>query len=98
MNAHNLFWWEEADSVPDELLAEADAADREAEARELELDRAAADVQNAHARYEEALRRVRCAPHGELASRRAALTTANQRILQAEVRFAEIKRLEPRWD
>lgn len=98
MNAQTLFWWEDADAVPDpdDMLAEAEAADREADARELELDRAAADIQAAHEGYEKALRRFRCAPHGELSCRRADLRSANHRILQAEVRYAEIKRGEPR--
>lgn len=99
MTAQPLFWWEDADAVPDnDDIAEADAADRAATAHEQELDRAAADIQAAHDGYEKALRRFRLAPHGELSCRRADLRSANHRILQAEVCFAEIKRQEPRWD
>jgi hypothetical protein len=65
---------------------------------EAELDAAAETIQQAHAAYEEALRRYRCAPHGEVNRRRSALRSANAEILSAELRYAEIKRWEPQWD
>lgn len=65
---------------------------------EAELDVAAGLIQRAHDAYEEALRRCRCAPHGEVGRRRAALRAANSEILSAELRYAEIKRQEPQWD
>lgn len=70
----------------------------ERDAFEAELDRAAADIQSANAKYDEALRRFRCAPHGEQRSRQCDLRRANERILAAELKFAEIKRQEPVWD
>lgn len=67
------------------------------EAFEAELDAAAGQVQDANLRYNEALRRFRCAPHGELQRRRGDLRTANARVLNAELAFAEIQKREPHW-
>lgn len=69
----------------------------EREAYEAELDQAAEEIQTANFSYEHALRRLRCAPHGELQNRRRDLRVANARILAAELRYAEAKRREPHW-
>lgn len=55
-----------------------------------ELREAQADLATAHADQVEAVRRVRCAPHGEIVTRQRALQEAVQRSLQAELHLAQI--------
>lgn len=69
----------------------------ERDAFEAELDAAAVDVQTAHHAYDEALRRLRCAPHGTVDRRRGDLRVANARILKAELGYADVKKREPHW-
>ena len=69
----------------------------EREAFEADMDAAAADVERAHQDYAEALRRSRCAPHGETRCRKAALKEAAGRLLAAEVAMDQVRRREPSW-
>lgn len=57
-----------------------------------ELRMAEAAVAAAHARQAEALRRFRCAPHGEKTARHAALTAATAESLRAEAELAAVQR------
>lgn len=84
------FWWDEAETVPEQLVQ--DAADR---LLEVQLEAAAQDVQRANEAYDRALVRVRLAPQGETRNRRSELRTANFRVLMAEVRLAELRRDGP---
>ena len=67
-------------------------------AYEAELDEVARAVQDAHVAYDQALRRSRCAPHGEAVSRKAELRAANARVLRAELALNDLRRREPRWE
>lgn len=98
MTAHVRYWWQDAEDLGDLDIAEAeDAAQRAIDADlEAQIDAASQDVQRANDAYDAALRRVRTAPHGETAHRRADLRQANARVLGAELRLAELRRPEPR--
>jgi hypothetical protein len=59
-----------------------------------EVREAQAALASAHAGRVEALRRYRCAPHGEKIARLSALQEAVQRALKAELDLARIRRAE----
>lgn len=98
MTAHTLFWWEDAEAVqtPDDFERDWQAEKAREADLEAQLEAAAQDVQRANADYDAALRRVRLAGHGDVSRRRSDLRQANVRVLGAELRFAELRKHEPR--
>ena len=95
MSTHWLIDWENREVYDHE----ADEAERLEQLRldrklQSDLDVAALDVQRANEGYDEALRKMRCAPDGLVRIRRANLRLANARVLGAELRYAELRKQE----
>jgi hypothetical protein len=97
MTIQGRFWWDDAEPVEiEDFAAEWEAEKARERDLENQLEAAAQDVQRANTDYDAALRRVRLAAHGDVSRRRSDLRQANARVLGAELRFAELRKHEPR--